>query len=115
MNKKMRALSGYSIVAVVLIAALVVLSQIAASPWLNAVAAAIAIVAARRFVELLSIMAVGLLVAVLTVGLPLMLLFAVGANSGLSPLSYFEFVDVAQAVLPTLTAIVLLALLKRNN
>ena len=99
----------------VLVAAMVTLSQMAASPWLNIVAAVFAITASIRFIESLSVIAVGVLVAVLTAGLPLVLLFAIGANSGLSPLPYFKLVDVAQAVLPTLTAVVLLIWLKRKR
>lgn len=110
---KTHALFGYSIIAVVLVTAMFVLSQLAASPWLNTVAAALAIAAAVRFVEPLSVMVVGGLVAVLTVGLPLLMLFAMAANSGLSPLAYFKLVDVVQAVFPTLTAVVLLVLLKK--
>lgn len=111
---KMRALSGYSILVVVLVGATLVLSPIDASPWLlSVVATALATVAAARFVEVLSVVVVGGLVAVLTVGLPLAMLFAIGRDSGLSPLPYFGIVDVAQAVLPTLTAVVLLVLLKK--
>lgn len=113
--RKTHVLSGYLIVAAVLLAAMFVLSQMAASPWLNAVAVAFAIAAAIRFVESLSVMVVGVLVAILTVVLPLVMLFAIGANSGLSPLSYFRFVDVVQAALPTLTAVALLALLKKRK
>lgn len=111
---KMRALSGYSIIVVVLAVATFVLSPLDASPWLlSVVATALATVAAARFVEVLSVVVVGGLVAVLTVGLPLAMLFAIGRDSGLSPLPYFGIVDVAQAVLPTLTAVVLLVLLKK--
>lgn len=111
---KMRALSGYSILVVVLVVATLVLSPLDASPWLLSVGAtALATVAAARFVEVLSVVVVGGLVAVLTVGLPLAMLFAIGRDSGLSPLPYFGIGDVAQAVLPTLTAVVLLVLLKK--
>jgi hypothetical protein len=111
---KMRALSGYSIIVVVLVVATFVLSPLDASPWLlSLVATALATVAAARFAEVLSVVVVGGLVAVLTVGLPLAMLFAIGRDSGLSPLTYFGIVDVAQALLPTLTAIVLLVLLKQ--
>lgn len=110
---KTHALSGYSIIAVVLLIAMFVLSQLAASPWLNTVAAALAIAAAIRFVESLSVMVVGGLVAVLTVGLPLAILFAIGRDSGLSLLSYFNPIDAVQAALPTLTAVALLVLLKK--
>lgn len=110
---KMRALSGYLIIVVVLVVATFVLSPLDASPWLlSVVATALATVAAARFVEVLSVVVVGGLVAILTVGLPLAMLFAIGRDSGLSPLPYFGIVDVAQAVLPTLTAVVLLVLLK---
>lgn len=113
---KMRALSGYSIIVVVLVVATFVLSPLDASPWLlSVVATALATVAAVRFVEVLSVVVVGGLVAVLTVGLPLAMLFAIGRDSGLSPLPYFGIVDVAQSVLPTLTAVVLLVLLKKRK
>lgn len=112
---KMRAFIGYSIVAIVLVAGMVTLSRMSASPWLKTVVAAFAVAAAIRFVDSLSIMVVGILVVVLTALLPLGFLFAIGMNSGLSPTSYLKFVDVIQAVLPTLVAVLFLAALKRKN
>ena len=110
----MRALSGYSIIVIVLVVATFALSPLDASPWLlSVVATVLATVAAARFVEVLSVMVVGGLVAILTVGFPLAMLFAIGRDSGLSPLPYFGLVDVVQAVFPTLTAVVLLVLLKK--
>ena len=44
---KVRTLTGYSIVVVVLVAGMVMLTPIVASPWLNIVLAAIAVVAAE--------------------------------------------------------------------
>lgn len=112
---KRRALLAYLIVAAVLIAALLMLSRIGASPWLNAVAVVLAIGVAVRFVESLSVMIVGGLVAVLTVALPFAMLFAMRTDGGMSPLSYLGLADVVQAVLPTVTALVLLVVLKRKN
>jgi len=110
---KIRSLFGYLIVIAVLIAFQGILSQMEVSPWFNIVAVILAISAAVNFVDSLSVTGIGLLVEVLTILLPLILLFVMGVNSGLSPLSYFNMIDILQHLLPMLTAIIFLTVLKR--
>lgn len=112
---KRRTLTGYLVVTIVLIVALIFLSQAEASPWLNAVAVAIAIWAAKPYVETLSVLAVVAIVGALTALLPLALLFAMGRDSGLSPLPYLGVSDAIEMTLPTLTAAVIFVFLKRTK
>ena len=114
MNKT-RIFMGYFIVVAVLVICLMVMSTINVSPWFNAVAAILSVLAAIRFIELLSVTVVGLLVAIFTIALPLSLLFAMGADSDLSPLSYLGVIDFIQYGLPTFSAVGLLTLLKRGK
>lgn len=112
---KARMLVGYMVVVVVFVIALLGISMTALSPWLNSAAAVLAILAAIRFTESMSIVVVGVLVATLTIVLPIAMLLAIRANSGLSPLAYLGPVDLAQYALPTLSALALLTTLKRSK
>ncbi|MDR1276936.1 MAG: hypothetical protein LBL72_11250 [Candidatus Accumulibacter sp.] len=112
-----KKLSGYSIVAVTLIAALIAFQEMGFSSWLNALAVVLAIGAAVKYIDSLSVDGVGSLVASLTIFLPFLVIYAIGIESGVSPYSYFithfKVVDFLEMILPTATALVLTAAIKR--
>lgn len=113
---KWRELVGYSIVTVVLIVIFMAFSQMKLSlwlrPWQNVVAVFFAIGITAEYIKSLPVIGIGLLVAVLTILCPLLLLFVIGKDSCLSPLPYFNAVDVLQLTLPTMTAVISMIVLK---
>ena len=105
-------LAGYVILVVVLLACLFVMAMFGISPWFDIVAAALSVLAALKFLDGLSVVVVGFLVALVTVALPIAMLYAIGAHQGSSPLSSVDAVDVLRLSLPTVTAMLVMQLLR---
>jgi hypothetical protein len=115
-----KKLAGYSIVAVTLIAALITFQEMGFSSWLNALVVALAIGAAMKFIDSLSVDGVGSLIATLTIFLPFLVIYVIGIHGDIdiSSFSYyfithFNVVDFLETILPTATALVLMAAIKR--
>jgi hypothetical protein len=116
---KVRKLVVYSIVIAMLVVNLIVFSQLELSlwlkPWRNAVAVVFSIGIVAKYIKSLSVIGVGLLVAVLTIFCPLILLLVIGKGSDLSLFPYFKAIDIVQLILPTMIAVLLMIALKWRN
>ena len=115
MSEASAKLAGYVILVLVLLACLFVMAMFSISPWFDIAAAVLSVLAVVKFRDALSVVVVGLLVALVTVALPIGLLFVMGAHQGLSPLSSLEATDVLRLALPTVTAVVVLKLLRSKR
>lgn len=108
-------LAGYVILVLVLLACMFVMAMFGISPWFDIAAAALSVLSALKFLDTLSVVVVGLLVALATVALPIGLLFAMGAHQGWSSLDSIDAVDVLRLTLPTVTAVVVMHLLRSRR
>lgn len=108
-------LAGYVTLVVVLLACLFAMAMFSISPWFDIAAAALSVLAALKFLDALSAVVVGFLVALATVALPIGLLFAMGAQQGWSSLASIDAVDVLRLALPTVTAVVVMHLLRSRR
>lgn len=115
MSEGSSRLAGYVIFVVVLLACLFVMAMFGISPWLDIAAVVLSVMSVLKFVDVLSAIVVGFLVAVVTVALPVVMLFAMGAHQGSSPLSSLDAVDVLRLSLPTVIAVLVVHLLKSRK
>ena len=115
MSEASAKLAGYVILVLVLLACLFVRAMFSISPWFDIAAAVLSVLASLKFLDALSVAVVGLLVAVATVALPIGVLFAMGAHQGWSSLASIDAVDVLRLALPTVTAVVVMHLLRSRR
>jgi hypothetical protein len=115
MSEASAKLAGYVILLVVLLACLFVMALFGISPWFDIAAVVLSVLSVLKFLNALSAVVVGFLVALVTVALPIAMLFAMGAQQGSSPLSSLDAVDVLRLSLPTVTAVLVVHLLKSRK
>ena len=90
----------YSVFAVVLVFAILLLPTFFLS---ETVAVFLAVLIVIKYIHRLSVIILGLIVAVVTVVWPMFVLFMIGKNSGLSPLDYASLTNIGHTMVTIAT------------
>ena len=106
-------LRGYAIFVVVLLISTLVTAMLGMlSPWVSTAVALLSVLSAVAYLDALSILAVGILVALVTAVFPISLLFAIGASYKMSPLPYLKGGELLWLALPTVAAMLFMLVLR---